>query len=270
MTSKEKLTLKYEAGERVCPICSIPLPAHQVWGGAKYRFCGAPECATKVKMLRHGHYVNANERKCELKSCSNFVPEGRYHSAAHLCCSAACWLRRRDQGSWLLTCDCGCGTQFLRRKKPKNGSIVFLNPQHAGLYERDQLATERCGRFRGIFDEYITGSAASRYRDTDHVRQALYPMFVYMNEHGIETLDAVTPKTITHYLAWADRTGRRNAVQELSALSVFFQWLIVEGRREHANPVIPRFHARPKKYRMPRPLVACRREFVTTDAARRV
>jgi integrase/recombinase XerC len=263
MTSKEKLTPgyeerltpKYEAGQKVCPICSIPLPAHQVWGGAKYRFCGSPECATKVKKLPRGRYINANEYKCELTDCSNFVPEGRYYLRSYLCCSAACWYRRHELGSMVLTCACGCGTEFTRRKKKRNDEgLVFLDVHHAGAYQREKLASERCGRFRGTFDEYLSGYAASHYRDSTPVRQALYPFLSYMNEHGIDELDAVTPKTITHYLAWADRTGRRNAVQALSALSVFFQWSIVEGHREHANPVIPRFHARPKQYRMPRPL----------------
>ena len=32
--TKDQMMPKYEAGERTCPICGEPLPAHQTWIGA--------------------------------------------------------------------------------------------------------------------------------------------------------------------------------------------------------------------------------------------
>jgi integrase/recombinase XerC len=77
MTNAERMP-KYEAGERSCPICSDPLPAHQTWPGAIYRFCGKPECAAIVKTMKGGRYIGTGEHKCEGADCDNFVPEGRY------------------------------------------------------------------------------------------------------------------------------------------------------------------------------------------------
>lgn len=33
--TKEEMMPKHAAGERKCPICSEPLPAHQTWAGAR-------------------------------------------------------------------------------------------------------------------------------------------------------------------------------------------------------------------------------------------
>ena len=119
---------KYAAGKRTCPICGTPLPAHQTWPGARYRFCGAWECVAKVKKLPRGRYIETNEHKCEGAGCSNFLREGLYRKGhADLCCSAECWHRRHQRGSHRMKCDCGCGREFFRLKKSTNlnGLTVF-------------------------------------------------------------------------------------------------------------------------------------------------
>lgn len=156
----------YRDGERSCPICDSPLPAHQTWPGADYRFCGAPKCAAKVKKLQQARYIDQNERKCDRDECSNFVPEGRYRTnPAFLCCSADCWYAHTfKDGGERVTCDCGCGTEFTRKKKQNNpGGLVFLSPQHGGDYHRKKYLEESCGVFREIAYEYLEGFARLRY-----------------------------------------------------------------------------------------------------------
>ena len=98
--TKDEMMPKYKAGERTCPICADPLPAHQTWAGAKFRFCGQSECTVIVKAMRWGRYVGPNERKCEAGDCDNFVPAGRYSAKPkYLTCTAV----SKDQGSRLFT-----------------------------------------------------------------------------------------------------------------------------------------------------------------------
>ncbi|MDG7000166.1 MAG: hypothetical protein JRN15_13755, partial [Nitrososphaerota archaeon] len=63
----------------------------------------------------------------------------------------------------------------------------------------------------------------------------------------------VTPKTITRFMAWGGENGRAAAQGDVTYISTFMKWLIVEGRREAANPVIPEMHYARKHFREPRP-----------------
>jgi integrase/recombinase XerC len=165
--TKDQMMPKYEAGERNCPICSEPLPAHQTWAGARYRFCGKPECAAIVKAKKGGgRYIGANERKCDCEDCENFVPEGWYrHRPTYFSCSANCWYRRFVKGNLVLKCDCGCGKDVLRPCKRKTTTgLVFASKKHQSNYLINKYLTERCGVFRDIADEYLNGFAALHYR----------------------------------------------------------------------------------------------------------
>jgi integrase/recombinase XerC len=106
--TKDAMMPKYEAGERACPLCSESLPAHQTWPGARYRFCGQPECLAIVKRMMCGRYIGPNEHKCDGDTCDNFVPQGRYRAhPAYLSCSAECWYRRSIKGNLAYSGGCG-------------------------------------------------------------------------------------------------------------------------------------------------------------------
>jgi integrase/recombinase XerC len=255
-----ELMPNYAARERTCPICGTPLPAHQTWPGARYRFCSASECAAKVKKLPRGRYIRPNEHKCEGDACSNFVPEGRYSIIpAYLSCCAACWYRRRERGNIRVKCDCACDREFFRSaariKRANTGGLLFFSPQHQGHYIRNKYLADRCGVFREIVDEYLCGFASFRYRDLGHVRTVLGPLCLFLSEQKITSLEDVTPKIVSQFLTWAENYSRK-AAQEISCISVFFQWMIAEGHREAANPVITSIHLQRKKHRLPRPLEA--------------
>jgi integrase/recombinase XerC len=256
--TKDEATPKYTTGERNCPLCEDPLPAYQTWQGARYRFCGSPECGAKVKCFQHGRYIGRNEHQCEGGDCSNFVPEGHYSKKpVYLCCSAECWYRRNQRGSHRMKCGCGCGREFFRLSKRNNtNGLVFFSPRHQGDYVRNKNLTNSCGAFREIIDEYLGGYASRHYRTVDPIGTALAPFCLFLNEQRISSLEEVRPKTVTQFLVWAQEAGHRSAVEKTSIISKFFQWMIAEGRRKSANPVVPLIHSQRKKHRLPRPLEA--------------
>ena len=243
----------YNEGERKCPVCGEALAAHDTWPGSRHRYCGKAECARKITRFRH---IEANEYKCDGPNCENFVPEGFYNKqSSFYTCSAECWKRRVVLGYRLLTCGCGCGQDFIGRgtRKQIEGKY-FLNMRHYGDYLHNKYVTETSGVFRDIVVEYLDGFASLHYRDTQSARTALGTLFLFLNERGFTSLEDVNPKTITDFLIWAKKTGRRDAPSKLTYLSTFFKWAIASGYRKSGNPVVPLIHrARPAKTQ-PRPL----------------
>jgi integrase/recombinase XerC len=170
--TKDQMMPKYEAGERTCPICGEPLPAHQTWIGAKFRLCGKPECVAVVKAKPRARYIGATERRCDGEGCENFVPEGRYATRPpYLSCSAECWYRRFLKGNLVRQCGCGCGREVLRPCDRKTATgLVFASSKHQRSYLINKYLTDHCGKFRDTVDEYLNGFATLHYRDPKSVR----------------------------------------------------------------------------------------------------
>jgi integrase/recombinase XerC len=245
--SKENKSIKtHPDGERCCFVCRRrPLPAHETWWGASKRVCENAHCAEKAKTSDFGRYVGPKALRCSAHGCSAFVPEGMYQEES-LACSSRCWLRIRESRR-VDTCKCGCG-----RKLPRHGQ-VFFSRKCNGKYQRAICVDESCGPYRDDFEAYITGYAAVHYRNVDAVRFYLYPFFRYLNECGVSSLDAVTPGTITCYLTHLKSTVDRTRATYIAYVKTFFDWLILAGQIEKANPVIGGFHFPPKVHRLPRP-----------------
>jgi integrase/recombinase XerC len=205
--TNEELMPTYVDGERSCPICSEPLPAHQTWPGARYRFCGSPTCAPKVKGLQKGRYIEANSVKCEAPDCDAYIPEGRYTGrSVFVACSPECHRKRALKGSMEMTCDCGCGNKFSRASK--RGSVtglVFLSNEHRVKYVREQYATDSFGGFLDVVDRFFAENVPLRYRNDRWIRHSLGPFFRFLLAHNIASLEGITPQTITQYLLWAEQ-----------------------------------------------------------------
>lgn len=112
---------------------------------------------------------------------------------------------------------------------------------------------EMCGAYLGVMTDYLEGVAKSMYSDLPTVRKHICPFFRYLCDHGIESLAEVGPETISAFRIWAPQHGYRSAAADTSALSVFFQWLIVEERYEDESPVIPSIHGKRNSARSGRP-----------------
>lgn len=154
----------------------------------------------------------------------------------------------------LLTCNCGCGQEFLRTRSMVNqNGLSFLSKAHHSAYIMNTYLAESCGSYLPLVTEYLDGAAKLRYGNIRNVRITICPFFLYLTQHDITSIEDVTPEMITNYLTWAVATGHRAAARDVSALSGFFMWAIVEGYREDGNPVIPSVHGRKKKKRSARP-----------------
>ncbi len=260
----EEMVKKYKAGERACGVCGKPiLKDHETWPGARFPFCGDPDCAAKLKAGKHGRYIGPNEHKCEGPNCDNFVPGGRYdRKADYLTCCGECWVRRRTKGNRILICACGCGQEFLGRaeRKPING-LYFLSPEHYGNYLRKQYLVSSAGPFLPIVQEFLDGFAAIHYREGYTLRKSIGPFFEFLQIEGVTSLEDVTPRTVTAYLAWGQKTDRRSVARSTSFVSTFFKWAIASGYRKAGNPVVPLIHGTRQRWRMPRPLEKDQLEF---------
>jgi integrase len=152
-----------------------------------------------------------------------------------------------------LTCDCGCGTIFYRYRNKISYSSNYVSRQHRATFERKMYLLNQCGPYLPLLTEYLEGTAKQRYRSTDTVRTLVSPFFRYLWEQSIESIGDVRPCTITAFQIWARQHGHVSASKDTSALSVFFQWAIVEGRYEGESPVVPAVHGKRNKARSGRP-----------------
>jgi hypothetical protein len=137
-----------------------------------------------------------------------------------------------------LTCDCGCGTIFYRYRNKVRDSHNYVSLQHQKLYAQKNYLQDHCGPYLSLATEYFEGAAKQRYRSTRDVRVLVCPFFRYLCEQCIESISEVSPATITAFQVWARQNGYASASKDTSALSVFFQWTIVEGLYTDESPVI--------------------------------
>jgi len=256
MKPYQKVMRVYGEGERACPVCKEPLPAHRTWPGARHRFCGKPACATVVQNTKYWRYIKAGKHKCEGPDCPNFIPEGRYdHRADFLTCSGECWVRRRTKGNRLLTCGCGCGEEFLGRAERRPiGGLYFKSPKHYGNYLEEQYAITMAGRFYDRYVEYRDGFAKLHYKERQTMRKAMGPFFLFLNEKNIQSLEDIDPHTITQFQIWGQETGWRTVTKDVSFVSTFFKWAIANGYRKAGNPVVSLLHYKRQPKRAPRPM----------------
>jgi integrase len=120
---------------------------------------------------------------------------------------------------------------------------------------------KRCGVFQPLITEYLDGFAKYHYRSQRYVQSALVCFCEFLIDEGISDMELVTPKTITHFLAWGAKNGR-STNEHVSYVSTFMKWLVVEERRKAANPVVPDMHYAPPRRRQPRPFEEDQMQFI--------
>jgi integrase len=162
-------------------------------------------------------------------------------------------IRRRRTPKVLLICDCGCGKQFLRYRNKIRPDRNFFSKQHFDAYVANEYLKGTCGSYLPIVKDFLEGYASLHYKDARWVRHSICPFFQFLSETSRESLRDVTPATITAFQEWAMQRNYRSAATETSALSTFFNWLIIEDHREDANPVVPPVHGKKKKPRVGKP-----------------
>lgn len=248
---------QFAEGECRCPSCGTALPAHETWPGARLRYCGSAECTAALRQHDNGRYVALNTVKCDADSCAAFVPEGFYGAyTSFLCCSGACWQRRRTKPQGVVPCACGCGAPVTHRVRGALNNSAYISSEHQASHMLSLFLENSFGPFRPIVEEFYTGFAQTHYRDLSSVRTALRRFFRFLNESGCKSLDEVNCGTITKFLIWAHKNNRGVRSDLLSCVSTFFKWLQATGRRSAANPVNSFLHRQKKEKRLPRPLSA--------------
>jgi integrase len=151
-------------------------------------------------------------------------------------------------------CACGCGT-FVERTASaiSQDGLNFISRAHLGTYHSNHTIAQ-CGPFVGVLEEYLNGFAKVHYRNPKKHKPRLLPFFQFLAETGYTDLESVSPQTVSEYLAWGRSTGRKVVAYSSGTLSTFFNWMLAEGRRKAANPVIGFLHQAPARKREPRPL----------------
>jgi integrase/recombinase XerC len=245
--------LTFAAGEKRCEICKKDLPAFTCRRQRKHFYCHKYACRSEVRKRTCFQVVAPKTRRCAGPKCTNFAPGGKYDPRQRsFYCSDRCLRRHRNRGQTLVTCGLpGCGKQFYRRirSRVKNHFCCY---DHIHKYRSARVIKERAGHFMPLLEEYIQTYARIHYRKEYGTRNALSYFFQFLNERGIRDVNDVTPKTITGFVAWESDRGI-TCPHNITFVSTFFNWLIDEERRSHANPVVPRIHRVKRPKLLPRP-----------------
>lgn len=208
----------------------------------------------KAGMELYSHFlktVGTNEKPCQKPDCPNFARGGVYSSRQkYFFCSdehRKWWFRGHTWGkcAW-------CGKAIRVRTDNPKITNHFCNPTHNHLFRSEHIIRARAGGFMPVLKEYLESYCKIHYRRMYGPRNALSYFFLFLNEEGTTNLDQVIPKTITRFLVWESERGIKNE-NYLSYVSTFFDWLIAEDRRTHANPVVPRIHKTKRPKHLPRP-----------------
>ena len=245
----------FKDGERICPSCGTPLPAHETWPGCRFRYCGSVKCTEELRRQDHGRYVEPNSIRCDADGCDNFAPEGFYGPyVSFLCCSSSCWRFRRTKRQDPVLCSCGCGEEVPHRVRNALHNRAYVSTEHHARHNHELFFASAFGHFRPVVEEYFESFAVLHYRYLASVRSALARFFRFLNDSDYKSLNEVTSATITDFLVWAHKNNRGVRTDLLSCITTFFNWLQFTGKRKGGCPVNKFLHRKKKVKHLPRPL----------------
>jgi integrase len=141
------------------------------------------------------------------------------------------------------------------QKKHTQKSKPFCSMAHFNLWRRRQTDEVKAGRFSPLLKEFIADCAPRFLAPTTigGTRCALATFFKFLLQRRIRSLETVTPKVITAFLVDLQKTRKKSAGRVVGYIRLFFDWLLMTGKRKAGNPVIPRFHTQTQVTRLPRP-----------------
>ena len=235
-----------------CSVCGKAMPEAEVWRG-RIVVCEKKSCRKDVRAFGKSNatprYIGANEVRCGRPGCDKYVPEGYFQpNLQYTVCSESCYWRRSWEAEILTCAYPPCGKEF----RGRSGYRRYCSKEHAKLHVQDQHLDSFCGGFRDLYQEYIDSASLSK-RSMSTQRSGLALFFHFVNEHEITDIETVVPATITRFLKWGEETAKPSVWNAIWVISSFMDWMRGTGRRKGANPVITRYHRRPKAKRLPRP-----------------
>jgi integrase/recombinase XerD len=201
-------------------------------------------------------FFKNGELKCVGPGCGRPMPEGYYGDAKRtFICSSQCYnefyLARRPQ----VRCTY-CKKLFTKRHTQR--SMPFCKMEHFYAWRRQQTDEKKVGAFAPMLQDFMADCvprflAPSSFND---VRCNLAAFFHFLRHKRIRSLDSVNPRVISSFLADLKKTRKKSAGKVVGNIRLFFDWLIINGKRKTANPVIPKFHTQTQVTRLPRPYEA--------------
>ena len=250
-------TRLYAAGEKPCDHCgdSFSEPV-ETWKGHNHIYCQKHACNEAARARHNGLYVGANRIKCKAAKCTKYIPEGSYGKRTkHFVCSIKCWHSLRYELFGVnvpFTCK-WCGVEGMGQVPPGKTAPLFCSIDHAGRFRHEEYL-KTSGKFRPILDLYLATFVEDNYRGKSiptHTN-VVVRFLKFLNESGVESLEDVSPLTISAYGQWGRNNGSPNLLAGSSHIKRFFDWQIVNDKRL-ANPVINSIHRKRSPKRFPRP-----------------
>ncbi len=231
-------------GEEECEVCHTPLPEMDYYPSKKHFTCENSECRRAVHAGdRTLIVVQSGERKCDREGCTEFARAGSFYpNRRFFYCSERCEKKAGlKAGSVEVPC-LVCG-KLVERPPCRAEKPTYCGQDHFGQHLRTQNMSTRAGRFIAILNEYLSTFCPGHYKPASirSVRSDLLLFFDYLNAQGIRSLNKVDPKLITRFIAWSNTRGS-TPNRAVRFLVIFFNWMIVEGRRTKSNPIIAGFH----------------------------
>lgn len=198
-------------------------------------------------------FFKQGELTCVGPGCGNPLPEGYYGKRKRVyICSAECYNNYYFSRRPPVRCTY-CGKKF--QKQHTNRSKPFCSMEHFHSWRRQQTDEKKVGAFAPLLKAFME-NCAPRFlapSSLNNVRCNLAAFFHFLRRKRIRSLDAVTPKVISSFLADLQKTRKKSAGRVVGNIRLLFDWLIIEGKRTAINPVIPKFHTQVQVTRLPRP-----------------
>jgi integrase len=183
------------------------------------------------------------ELNCAWPPCSRPLPAGYYGRKKHVyhCsfrCAQLCLQARKKP----IKC-AFCG----KRYKPFGTSrrARFCIKEHFALWRRRQTDQKKFGTFLGLVNKFLR-EIIPQYRAPGaerNLRCNLAHFFVYYRRGRKRSLETVSARTISGFLASLSKTRPKSCGPALADLRLFFDWLILTGRRKSLNPVKSKLHS---------------------------
>ena len=198
-------------------------------------------------------WFGEGELKCQAAGCGRPIPAGYYgKTKSTYLCSAACSRRFSLNRGKTVKCTF-CGKRYKRQHTMH--TRPFCKEEHYYLWRRKQTDETRSGQFAPLLYEFLE-DCVPRFlapASINSIRCNLSTFFYFLRQRKIRSLERVNPKAITAFLVDLRKTRKKSAGRICGNVRLFFDWMIISGKRKAANPVIPRFHTQTNVSRLPRP-----------------
>ena len=196
-------------------------------------------------------WFSDGELKCAW--CRRPMPKGYYGKTKRIfLCSPICTLHFYCENKRPIRCKC-CGKLF--KPQTTNQGARFCSREHFDLWRRRQTDEKKFGRFASLVRDFIQAAIpAHRVPGSERdLRCNLAHFLVFIRRRRLRSLAKVSPKDISAFFSSLVKTRPKSAGKVFPDLHLFFEWLILTGRRTTRNPVNKKIHSQVQTHYLPRP-----------------